>query len=287
MLRSNGTGVSTELAEAVDAALAAQLADIAGIERPTISPVDYAEIQLTVGCQDQSRACLETIAQTAQVEAIVVRRLTVEPNAGTSLELIYFDARAGEPKTVRANARANASAELSAAMPGLLRELFELSSKPAPASDSATAPVPTAPVAAPQPQRSQPLPPPAADGGIGALTWVVLGTGVAALGSGVVLGALGKHDFAAYKSAPVRTRADADRANAEFDAAHTKGTLANVLMPVGAVALAVGATLLVLDVSSKPDDGDRAANAHARLSVTPLFGGGVLTLSGPLESSVR
>src|ERR1700741_2766630 len=40
-------------AEAIDGALLRDLSALAGIDRPTVSPIDYAEIQLTVGCSDE------------------------------------------------------------------------------------------------------------------------------------------------------------------------------------------------------------------------------------------
>src|SRR5262245_5659678 len=77
-------------AEAIDGALLRDLSALAGIERPTVSPIDYAEIQLTVGCADEGRQCLSSIAQMVQVDAVVVRKLVVEP-AGARLELVYLD----------------------------------------------------------------------------------------------------------------------------------------------------------------------------------------------------
>src|SRR5436190_6440977 len=49
VMRETGDEVSASVAESVDTALVRALAEVAGISRPSLSPVDYGEVQLTVG----------------------------------------------------------------------------------------------------------------------------------------------------------------------------------------------------------------------------------------------
>src|SRR4051812_31628517 len=56
VLRST-QGAAGAMSDAIDGALLRDLAALAGIENPTVAPIDYAEIQLTVGCSDEGRAC--------------------------------------------------------------------------------------------------------------------------------------------------------------------------------------------------------------------------------------
>ena len=56
------------LADPVDAALLRDLAVIAGIDAPVVSPLDYAEIELGVGCFEPSRDCLLAAVEEAAPE---------------------------------------------------------------------------------------------------------------------------------------------------------------------------------------------------------------------------
>lgn len=251
-----------ELAKLVDAAMLRDLAAIAGIENPTVSPIDYAEIGLTVGCADLGRACLVAIAQMLQVDAVVVRRLVVDASRAR-LSLVYVDPRsAGEPVLAeREIARAQAQSALPEAVPVLIRVLFGIPE-----------PVVAAPPAAGSASN-------ASNGGepqIGVWTWLSLGVGAGALAAGLAMGASASSEFDNFKALPVRTRAEAERADARFRTVQSKALIANVLMPSGAALLGLGAVLLVLDM--------RRESERPALALAPVRGGLVLGLRGQLGS---
>jgi hypothetical protein len=259
-------------ANAVDGALLRDLAGLAGIDNPTVSPIDYAEIQLTVGCSDEGRQCLSSIAQMVQVGAVVVRRLVVEPGRVT-LSLIHFDATASdEPAHAEQVFEGpNAAGAAAAAVPSLVRRLFGI-------------PEPVL-VAAPPPQQQRSVLPAPQSGptdakqenhpSVGALTWVTLGAGAAILTGGFVVGASAKSDFDAFKAIKVKNEQDAQRASTKFDSVQSKSLAANILMPSGAAVLALGATLLVLDLTRDDKSGPE-------LGVRSLRGGGLLTVRGTM-----
>jgi hypothetical protein len=266
-------GEAGAAAEAVDGALLRDLATIAGIENPTVSPIDYAEIQLTVGCSDEGRQCLSSIAQMVQVDAVVVRKLSVAPDR-TALTLVYLDATASaEPAHAEHVIEGEADADaLAAAVPSLVRRLFGI---PEPVVAAAPEVQPPGTASATPSTRTPPMPADTAKpgGGIGVLTWVALAVGAGALGAGVVLGLGAQSSFDEFKSTPVDDADDRRRAEQRFDDAESKGRLATVLIPAGAVVLALGATLLVLDLS---DDGGGATE----LGLQPTTGGALLSLRG-------
>ena len=258
----------------IDGALLRDLAAIAGIENPTVSPIDYAEIQLTVGCSDEGRQCLSSIAQLAQVDAVVVRHLAVKPDQ-LSLTLTYFDATASdEPTHVdQSFAGSDASDSAVAAVPALVRKLFGV---PEPVVVASPEPVALAP--APQSTleptrlRSQED---AHSARVGALTWITLAGGAAVLAGGIVLGASAQSSFDNFKGFQLKTTADVARANSKLDVAKSKALAADVMMPVGGAILALGGVLLALDLMHE----DKAP----RVAVIPVRGGAVLSLSATTE----
>jgi hypothetical protein len=261
-------GDAGDLANAIDGALLRDLGALAGIENPTVAPIDYAEIQLTVGCSDEGRQCLAAIAQMVQVDAVVVRHLVVEPNKAT-LTLVHFDATSSdEPAHAEQIVEGNEPTQaLVDGVPSLVRKLFGI-------------PEPVTAAAAPSSRTSgQPADYEANPNGnqadshgpsIGPLTWVALGVGTAVLAGGLVVGAMAQSDDDAFKKTEINSDQDIERANAKFDSAEKKGQIATILIPAGAVVLALGATLLVLDLTS-----DESA---PQMALTPLPGGGMLSL---------
>jgi hypothetical protein len=257
-------------AEAIDGALLRDLAGIAGIENPTVSPIDYAEIQLTVGCSDEGRECLAQVAQMVQVDAVVVRKLAVEAGRST-LTLVYLDATAPDaPATAEQVAEGDQAAQqLTHAVPSLVRKLFGIPEPvTAAAAPSSSEPATSAPAGA---ARSD-VQVSSDGGGVSPLTWVALGVGAGVLGAGIVVGVGAQNTFDDFKAIDVHDEDDAKRANDKFDSAESKGKVATILFPAGAAVLALGATLLVLDLS---DDG---GSEETQVGVTPLPGGALLAL---------
>jgi len=107
-------------------------------------------------------------------------------------------------------------------------------------------------VAAPEPEPLAPTTPPPApveaprkSGGIGIVTWGLLGLGVAAAGGAVVFELLRADSEQAVRDEPTQVgRAE------RFDEMEQRQTVARVLAGVGGAALIAGGVLLVLDLSS-------------------------------------
>jgi hypothetical protein len=270
-MRETTGEVAASLIATVDAALLRALGEVAGIRKPTLSPVAYGEVQLTVGCSDESSACLTAITHIAEADAIVIRQLSAEPDNMVVLRILYFD-EAGGASDVRAAASADRVLDLEQALPELVRTLFEIP----------TAPEPAAAVAAPAEPAASPTTPSArttTDGApsISPLTWISMATGVAAIGTGIVLWRTADADFDELTNTRVQTRAQADDANRKFSSIETRTTLTNVLIPVGAAVLSAGAVLLAIDLSSS----DSAAEAsHASVQLVPLRSGAALSVNG-------
>jgi hypothetical protein len=268
-------GEANAAADAIDGALLRDLAALAGIENPAVSPIDYAEIQLTVGCSDEGRQCLSSIAQMVQVDAVVVRKLAVTPDRAT-LTLVYLDATSSDAPAHAEHVEAGeAGADaLAGAVPSLVRQLFGIPEPVVAAAPEAQA------QAAPTAARSTSGPPmPAEDaesGGVGPLTWVALAVGAGALGAGVVFGLAAQSSYDDFKGTEIDDDEDRARAEDSFDSAESKGRLATILIPAGAVVLALGATLLVLDLS----DG---GGSETELGLSPMPGGALLSLRASAE----
>jgi hypothetical protein len=266
------------MAEPVDAALLRDLSAIAGIESPVVSPVDYAEIQLGVGCSDESRDCLLAITRAVRVDALVLRRLSVDAEGTGRLELTYFEAASNDaPRSVETKVNAaQMESELVAAVPTLVRRLFGIAEIAQPAA----APAPPAPVISKVPSPAAP----AHEAGprVSAAPWIVLGAGAAAVTAGIVVGWTAQQDFDEWKEMPVGSRDEADDARAAFDGLRGRAITADVLLSAGALAIALGATLLVLDLG---DDGE-GVRGKTRVAVVPAPGGAIMRVEGALQDAL-
>jgi hypothetical protein len=272
-MRENRGEIAVGVIAAVDAALLRALGEVAGIRKPKLSPVDYGEVQLTVGCTDESNECLAAITHIAEADAIVVRDLFADPNGVVALRILYFD-EAGGPTLVRVAVMADHAQELAQAVPGLLRKLFEI---PEPATQGIVAT--SFAVSSPAATAAGAAAPATTDRGasISALTWVALAVGSATLGTGIVLELKAKSDYDQFRGMHVSTLVQAEAANRQFSSILTRGTVANVLIPAGAVVLGAGAVLLGIDLFSS-DSG--AEPTHASVQMIPLPSGGAVAVHG-------
>jgi len=272
-------GAPQELADQIDAALLRDLSAIAGMESPVVSPVDYAEIEIGVGCSDDFRACLLAITRAVRVDALVLRRLSLDAQGQCQLELTYFEAASKDaPTTVEATVpAAQSKPALVEAVPELVRRLFRIEqvAQPAAPPTPVGAPATAAPTSI---HRSAALAP-ARDAAVSAGTWIALGAGAATLTAGVVIGWTAQQDFRDWKQTPVESRAEADTARSAFEGIRTRAIAADVLIPVGAVALGLGLTLLVMDLGHEADSDLR----NARLELAPAPGGAMVRVQGALQ----
>jgi len=275
VLRSTGPATPAELANEVDAVLLRDLAEIAGINDPVVSPVDYAEVQLSVGCADESRACFESIARAASVDALLVRSLSIDAAGGARLELRYFDSASSDaPAVVSTEVPAGTSDALVRAVPGLVRELFGI--------PEIAAPAPSAPEQQHDATAALQAQSPREDAAGSVVPWILIGAGAATLTAGIVVGAIAAKDFSAWKKSSVGTPEQVDQANAALDDLNTRAVVADILMPAGAVMLGLGATLLVLELG---DDDDERTEDYARLALEPKPGGALLRVQGTFRGA--
>lgn len=106
---------------------------------------------------------------------------------------------------------------------------------------------PTSPLGATEPPRPEPEPGPPT------LAYVIGGFGVAALGTGLVFGAVAKNRYdAALELCPSRTGCTSEEMSLRDDA-ETFANVSNVVVPVGAAALAVGVVLFLLHPGRSPE----------------------------------
>lgn len=282
VLRSSGSEVSASV-DAIDAALLHGLSSIAGIDNAELSPVQYEEVQLAVGCDDQSRECLAAIADTARVTGLFVRSLR-RVGAGLQLDVVYFDASSRD-----APAQASESGDaqhILASIPSVVRRLFGLPDVPVAVAAEVPAERTLSKPAWSQAARSNPAASnkratePVGDDGMHVLTAasiVTLAAGAGALALGVVLGASASADFDDYRGMEVTDPESARRASATFDDANAKATVANVLMPTGGVLLVGGVVMLAVGLSDS-----EAEPAATHVSFLPSRTGGAVMVSGAL-----
>jgi len=269
-------------ANEVDRSLLRQLEAVAGIREPTISPMEYSDVQLTVGCSDRTRRCLGLVAGTIGVDAVLVRTLRVSNAGALDLALLYYDATSDdEPLRVQGTLRTSDRA-VDGVVGSLVRRTFGIpeavSIEPRPPGSRGHA----EPAEEPAPRD--------ATATVRLPTWIVLGAGAAlALGAGA-LELLAARDFDDYSAIQVETRADADRALDLFDRASTQRDVAVVLGVGAGLALGAGVVLLILDVSRDDAPRERAATSMVSMvsmvsvGVSPAPCGGVVHVAWAAEA---
>jgi hypothetical protein len=269
LIRDTSPGVPADVANAVDARLALDLVDIRGARNVVVSPVTYAEVQLAVGCSDESVACLSAIADTAAARAVLVRRLVVDASGSIHLRTLYFEPAGTRPPAHAAtSAMLDRRAELVASIPNLLRTLLGRRANE-PTRHSSPAKVAIIPRRAPHEAPAVTAP-----------TWITLAGGALLLVPGIGLALSADADYDAFRRQPIETRAEADRARRDFGSIETRATWSSVLIPAGAIALGVGAVLLGMDLT----DGDEADGGSTDgVFLAPLARGAMLGVRGSLD----
>jgi len=269
LIRNTSRGVPAELADAIDARLTLALAENGGVRNVLVSPVAYTEVQLAVGCSDESVACLTSIADTANVAAILVRHLWADANGSVHLRTLYFEPASDRPPArTETSASLDRRAELVASVPKLVRTVLGgNANEHAERSSYAEA---TA-IAGGSPNEPSAVATP---------TWITLAGGALLLAPGIALAVSAESDYDAFRRQPIATRADADRARDDFNSIETRATWSSVLIPAGAIALGVGAVLLGIDLTA---GGEPDSDSVDRVFIAPLDRGGMLGLRGSLD----
>jgi hypothetical protein len=205
--------------------------------------MDLGAVQLAIDCVGETPACLRAVASQTGVQILIAPAIE-RTDKELVLTLLYFDALGdGELRRVvhRQEGGKLDQATLDA-VPGMLRELFGLA---APAS---AAPAPGAqPETAAQPEGAQAKRPSL----LGPL--IVGGAGVALLAAGLVAGAVMKGTQSDYAKLPVTTKLQAQAASDKLKSGQGQARAANVLLGVGAAAMALGGIWLALELG-KPEE---------------------------------
>ena len=255
VLRS--TADAGEMQARVDRALLASLSTEAGFGAAEISPIPLRDLGLAAGCDDRSRSCLTRIAGTVDADVVIVRDIAQTEDRPV-LALTSFDALGvGAPIYVERSLEEAPEDEVAT----MVRELYTEPVPAAPTRETTVVPAPTVAARSIEP----------ADGGsLAPVSFVTLGVGVAAIGAAAVLGLGAARAHDTYASTLVRSDADADRALEHLETAEDRALAANILYGAGGALLAVGATMLIVDLTSDDDD------VGLSVSATPVAGGVVL-----------
>jgi hypothetical protein len=236
-----------QLAAAVDSVLHGELGEVPALEVAALPALDLPGLQLAIDCVGETPECLRSAATQAGAEGLVAPSLT---KSGTVvvLQLLLFDPRSASPiKAVTRNIEGQQDDRQALdALPGMVRELFDLPEKT------------VAPEAQPEPAPLPSEPPPLAAKRPSLLVPIILGgVGVALIGAGAVVGAVGESAQNDYQGRHVTNTTEADAAYHKYKVANTCATLADIGFAVGGAAIVAGVLVFVIQHG-------KASSEHAR-----------------------
>ncbi len=278
--------VAPELAAQVDYALLSELSKSAGVHEPVVSPIDFEEIQLSLGCEGDQPECLSSAAETLQVEQLVVRYLRIDQSGRLVLRIVRFTPSSDrEPTSAEGKVVPGSEATLSIEVRRLVRAVFGIPEPPTPTPSvprvAVAAPVQVTPAPVPEAHANRSIEAPRdTSRGVAPLTWVLLASGTAVLATGIVFGVSARGSYNDFQNTPVDSAADARRAKDDFESLQTQGSVSNVLTPVGGAALGLGVVLLIFDLA----DGESSERPTARLKISRSLRGASMTLSATFGS---
>jgi hypothetical protein len=257
-----GPDTEAGLVGAVERVLRAKLDELAPLTVTGTPNLELRDLQLAVGCMSEDDACLGSIAEQLGVSAIVVSHVD---RAGDALvaTITHFDTASGE--RTNATARAQGENDLLERIDPAVRELFGLPEAERPVGEYERD----------EPETTRVVVEPS---GLSVLPFLVAGAGLAAGGVGVYFALKSRSSQQEYADAPIVTPDDVDAAIDLRDRAESEALLANVLFAVGGGLVALGATLLVIDLASDTETPVVAAPTLSPdgvgLVIASRFGGG-------------
>lgn len=188
------------------------------------------DIQLMVGCLNNSVECYRSFAAQLEVDTLLIP--SVESTGTDSIITVaFFDG--DEIRQASRHAESGESESLIASIDGLLRELFDL-----PALE------PDGPVDAPRPET--PTSTTEVVETLSPVGPIVGGVGIAVLAAALGVGVAANNAEDDYRAASVSTVDEIDAALNIRSEAQTKARAANALLGVGLAALAAGVVLTVV-----------------------------------------
>jgi len=250
--------------------------------------LDLNSVQLALDCRNDSIGCLRAVASEFGVDVLIAPAIELG-QGDLVLTLLYFDARGAGSLTrvTHWQLGAKLAPETFAAVPELLDALLPRTPASAaapvtsarPASVAPVAPLTNSSAATPstiaqlsRPNAAPPAPPaPQVTGqSVPIAPCVVLASGVALLGAGLVTGIMMQSNADDYRAQSVHTRAEADVAANTRETVGTQATLANILYGVGAGAALIGATWLTLELLGRSEREQSTTQVSAALTPTQL-----------------
>jgi hypothetical protein len=234
-------------------------------------------LQVAARCHDESVGCLRAVAKSVGVEVLLAA--TLERGAGElTLSLMAFDARADAvTRVAHWQDGSEVTAETYAALPSLLAALFP---EPGPPDMDFVAEANAGVEEVPATRPTTPL----SSTRVSEHSWLapilVASGGALLLGAGIVTGVMLNSTQDDYSDKNVRTRADAERADALRSRASTEASLANVFYGLGSVALVASGAWLAIELWSSPDKQDHAATTTLAPWLAPRQVGLVLRHQG-------
>lgn len=239
-------------------------------------------LQAAAHCRTETVECLRSIASAAGVDVVIVPAL--ERGTGElTLNFLAFDARSDTiTRVAHWQDGSEITPETHAALPSLVGALFPEPTS-SPDLDLVVEVNEEAPIGL---GRGRPV----SDRGPGSVDdrssllppLLVAGGGALLLGAGVLSGLLLESTQDDYDSADIRTREDAEAADALRSRASTQASLANVFYGLGSVALVASGAWLAIELlgSSRTPSGSGQARTRVAPWVSPQQVGVVLRHQG-------
>jgi hypothetical protein len=277
VLRAGDAALDDPQTIAVDAALHDALTARLGSTVVQASSAPLEDVQLIAGCGDDEAACLQSIAMQLGSDALLVRRLSAQPDGSVLLSLTAFGTHAEQtaPQTrqLSTNVEWNNAQSLERGLLLLLTELQVVPPEPLPEPE-VVMPVQAPDLAAPPPasvervsgERSRwPM----------RLGWTLSAVGCGLLGAGLMSGALSRRDERRYARVTIDGMEAADEALSHLSSARQHAHVANGLFIGGAVITVAGLTTTFWQWASVRSD-----RGSATLSVQSTRSGLMLVVNG-------
>jgi hypothetical protein len=248
----------TSLGDAWNRLLRSRLEETDAIVIAEAPVLSLRDLQLSVGCLADTPACMQSIAQLLEVDALLVTTVNTADNTTVVTLTFHETAPPGRRSVARRSSGEGRERRLLGGLDAALEELFGIRLPSAPEGD----------LLSPRVVHQSP-------DGVSPWSFVLLGAGAIAAGTGVVFAALASSTENEWALAPTGTRDQVDRAVDLRDRGEGQALAANVLIISGAVLAAAGLTVLLLTL---PGDADAEVHAWgagdgAGLTLVGRFGG--------------
>jgi hypothetical protein len=267
-------------ARALDSVISAALDDLKVVNVVARPGLDLGAVQLALDCVAETPQCLRIVTTQHEADVLVAPTLARISNE-LVLTLLRFDARTGKTQRVlKRQTGQTLSSDTLDAVPGLMRELFDLPAKveaPAPkpepkpdlmpgdtGASTFSEPLPEPPMDAPSEGRKFPLGPTLLGGG-----------GVMLIGAGLIMGltVMSAEDNFNQSAASISEISDAeeaqqavDRTNGYRDTGEANAVITNVFLGLGSAVVVAAGIWLAVDLTSRPRHDDQ------QVKLSPMIG---------------